>query len=829
MHKIRRWLRSLLIIMALVIVVTAGGLARIFYRALPDYTGDVKMQGLSAPVSVYRDEHDVPHIFAATMNDAARTLGYIHASDRMFQMELNRRAGQGRLAEIFGSDMLSIDKFTRTMGFYHLADASYGALSPDTQKLFDAYAEGVNRWLRSHRHKLPPEFTLLHITPEPWKPADSLVWAKLMAFQLSENYKFEILRAQLAKTLSARKLEELFPPSPGNTPITLEPKLMQTGDLGGSQNIHAVLSNWLPAVTKILQLKQSKISAPDQLGRITGLDYAASNEWVVAGAHTESGKPILANDPHLGLEAPILWYLARIVTPHYSIKGATVPGLPLVLLGQNDHIAWGLTTTGSDVEDLFIETIDPKNADQYMTPLGAKPFDTRTETIHVKDEPDVELKVRLTRHGPVLSDIDGELAALVGDGKVMALAFTGLGDRDTTAEALLRVNHATNWNEFQEALHLYQSPPQNIVYADQNGNIGFVAPGLVPVRKAGNGLMPVDGASGQYDWRGMMPAAQVPALYNPPAGFIFNANNPVAPVSFNYFLGSDWEESYRAQRLQQFFNTIGKHSLDTSAAMQADHLSLPAHQFMPYLRRLKPSDPRQAEAIEMLNKWNGVMDKDKPEPLIFDAWLYELHQILLVDETSNPLKEKGPFAAETIASLLANNISDWCGGDATTSKPVTNCDAIILEALDKALTLLTTRDGPDIEKWRWGNEHKAILTNKVFSHVPVLSTVTDLSLPSSGDFYTLDRGGSNANDPEHPFARTHGGGFRGIYDLADPAQSRFMIATGQSGQIFSPHYGDLSILWNDVKSFTISGSPEELAARGLPVLKFIPASLGAAY
>src|ERR1700722_2455591 len=362
----------------LVFVLVAGVAGWLLWWTQPSYSGEIHMPGLTAKTKIYRDEHGVPHIFADNMNDAMRALGYVHASERLFQMELQRRAGQGRLSEVVGAQTVGVDKYIRTLGLYALAESSFSALSPEAQSLFEAYAGGVNAWINTHRNSLPPEFVLMDIKPEPWKPADSIVWGKLMALQLSHNDKLEILRAELKKKLSPTQMRTLFPPY-GDAPVTLQPHGLQKTE------------NTIPTNTPSSDDEQSVAAQPsaisvwNDLGRITSLDHAASNEWVVSGRRTESGKPILANDPHLGLDAPILWYLARIVTPKLSIKGATVPGLPVILLGQNDSIAWGMTTTGSDVQDYFIETVDPKNPQRYLTPEGSKPFEARIETIHVKD------------------------------------------------------------------------------------------------------------------------------------------------------------------------------------------------------------------------------------------------------------------------------------------------------------------------------------------------------------------------------------------------------------------------------------------------------------
>ncbi|MFY9288812.1 MAG: penicillin acylase family protein [Alphaproteobacteria bacterium] len=809
-------LRALLYLIPVILVALGLGawyVGQSFQRALPSYVGQVDMRGLSSSVRVYRDEHGVPHIFADSMNDAVRTLGYIHASERLFQMEMQRRAGQGRLAEAVGSDMLGVDKFIRTLGLYPLAQSSFDAMSGEAQAFFQAYADGVNAWLQSHSKSLPPEFLITGITPEAWKPADSVVWGKLMGLQLSHNYKLEMLRENLlqAKT-KPEQMTALFPPLPGDSPITTSPHSRVS--IGSSQILPP------PLKTKAPLKKKSENEIYEKLGRITNLDHGASNEWVIAGSRTTTGKPILANDPHLGLEAPILWFLARIVTPDLSLKGATVPGLPIVLLGQNNHIAWGLTTTDSDVQDLFIETIDPKNTDNYLTPNGSEAFRIREEVIQVKNGRDVTLKVRSTRHGPVMSDIDSDMQELAGSGKVMALSFTGLGDRDPTSEVLMHLNRAFNWEDFTQALKQYQAPPQNIVYADDKGNIGFINPGLVPVRKKGAGLTPSDGASGDYDWIGMVPFSQLPQLYNPASGFVFNANNAVTSPGQVYFYGVDWEEPYRAMRIQQYFDTTKQHSLDVSSLMQGDHVSLVAKAFLPYLINLKVTEPQSVAALDLLKGWNGDMDKDRPEPLIFDAWLYKLHKLMLVDHADNPLKERGPYAATSIAYILANHLTAWCGDDF--EHPAPNCDAIMAKALDEALDMLEDRESGGMSSWRWGNEHITELKHKVYKHIPFLSAKSDLSVASSGDFYTVDRGGSFSPKSDNPFVRNHGGGFRGVYDLANPDQSRFMITTGESGHILSPYYGNLVKMWNDVEYITLSGTAEDLAARQLPELVFHP-------
>ena len=343
-------------------------------------------------------------------------------------------------------------------------------------------------------------------------------------------------------------------------------------------------------------------------------------------------------------------------------------------------------------------------------------------------------------------------------------------------------------------------------------------PGLVPLRKSGDGLGPVDGASGAFDWTGTIPFEQWPELHNPEIGFAFNANNANFPDNHEPHFGQDWEETFRARRIQQFFDAIDKHSLDTSAAMQADHLSLDVTDLRPFIATIAPSDERARKAQAMLLSWNAVMDKDRAEPLIYTAFLRSLHKILIEDKAGLPMKEKGPFAATTLVSLMRDHPS-WCDSPDAADP---GCRKTLGRALDDGLALLVDRDGADMARWRWGAEHKALLQHQVYAHVPLLDRVSDLSLPSSGGFYTLDRGGGFEASPDMPFARTHGGGFRGIYDLADPEKSRFIIATGESGHIFSRHYGDLAPLWNDVKSIPLTGSEDQLRNAGAQELTLEP-------
>ncbi len=469
----------------------------------------LRVAGLTAPVTVERDGYGIATITAANTRDALFALGFLHAEERLFQMELTRRLGAGRLSELFGPGAVPTDKYMRTLGLYRAAEAQYNILSPDARGELDAYVAGVNAWLAQRSVALPPEYYLIRARPEPWRPANSLVWGKLMALQLAGNFRDELLRARILRHIKPEELGILFPPYPKNAPSF-------TGETDA----------WL----KRLDLDAIYAALP----KFVGPTYE-SNNWVVDGKHTASGKPMLANDPHLSLNAPGVWYLAHLKTPELDVAGVTAPGNPYVVLGHNAHIAWGFTTTTGDVEDLFIEKIDPKDPTHYLTPNGSAAFTTRDETIAVRGGDAVKLMVRETRHGPVISDLAGKYGAATDAGTVLALQTTWLMPDDRSPEALRGINYAKNWSAFRDAMKLFGAPEQNMVVADDAGEIGFIAPARIPIRGKGDGYMPVPGWSGDYDWKGFIPFDDLPQGLNPASGRFVTANQKIVPESLQIF------------------------------------------------------------------------------------------------------------------------------------------------------------------------------------------------------------------------------------------------------------------------------------------------------
>jgi penicillin amidase len=758
---------------------------------LPSDGRAIAVDGPSAPVEILRDENAVPHVFAGSDHDAYFALGWLHAEDRLFQMEMQRRVGAGRLAEVIGEAGLRTDRYMRTLGIYRQAETSYDAMAPEIRDALDAYAAGVNAWLAQRPGPLPLEFQVLRFAPEPWRPADSIVWGKLMALQLSGNSRAELRRARLLQRLDPAQVDDLHPAYPDGAPVTL------SAALGGLD-----FERW------------AGVSLPD-----LGPDKA-SNVWVLSADRTATGAPILVNDPHLALNAPILWYLARIEAPGLSLTGATVPGVPFHLLGHNGTIAWGLTTTGTDVQDLFVERLDPADAGRYLTPEGAVPFETREETIRIAGGGEERLTVRSTRHGPVISDVEDAAAGVLPEGHVLSLAFTALSGRDTTAGSLYHVNRARNWDEFRSALRSFIVPQQNFAYADKAGNIGFYTPGLVPVREAGDGTLPSPGWTGEHGWTGFVPFEELPHAYNPPGGSFVNANNRVVGPDYPWLLTTHWDDPFRALRIEERLGTAPPQDLESSEALLADTVDLAARDLLPLLARAETDDPAARDALARLAAWDGRSDRDAAEPLIFNWWLRELNRRLHADEL-------GPLAAEVrglnprVVRRMLTERRRWCD-DVTTPDVEESCGRVLGASLEATLAALAERHGADPAGWRWGDEHRAPLTNQVIDRIPVLRSLRDLGTETDGSDFTVNRGATRLSDDEAPFAHVHGAGYRAVYDLGAPERSLFVIATGQSGNPLSPHYSDFVERWRDGRHVTITGTPEELAARGIGRLVLSP-------
>jgi len=776
----RRILRSIGLWLLALLVATPLALYLHLRASLPQTSGTLRLDGLTAAVDIVRDRHGVPHIFAADESDAWFALGFVHAQDRLYQMEMTRRAGRGRLAEVAGPSMIDTDRYLRTLGLVQNAEASLAAMPQDLRRPLQAYAAGVNAFLADDP-TLPPEFDLARLEPEPWTPVDSLLWGQLMTQQLAGNWRNELALARAMAQQPPAQIEELWAAPGDGTATTLA-----AVDLDR-------LAPWLPV----------------PFGPST-----ASNEWVLSGNHTVSQKPLLANDPHLGLGAPGVWYLARIVTPTITLAGATAPGVPAVVLGHNGRIAWGFTTTNADQFDLFLERIDPSDPARYLTPDGSQPFVTRRETIKVRGEPDVVVTVRATRHGPVLSDALRTVADAAPPGHALALSSPSVYRADRTGEALFRMNRARNWNEFRDALIGWHAPMQNIVYADVDGHIGFTAPALLPRRKSGDGRVVQSGWTGEFDWDGFAPFDAMPSAFDPPAGRLVNANNRIVNDDYPVFITRGWDVPYRAQRIEDMLVAVPRHDIHSTEAILADPVSLHARAVLSRLDRVSPADDRARQAIARLQGWNGSMMRERPEPLIFHAWLQELQSALFAEWPADQLGLRGTERPEIVLAAL-DGLSAFCrdrpGG----------CEALVSRSLSAALARLSERYGNDMTAWRWSRAHRAPMRHLVFDRVPMLRDLLVFNVPTDGDNYTVNRGTWRSSPASDPFAHVHGAGYRAVYDLADLAQSRFIVTPGQSGHPLSPHWGDMVEPWANGRHITMAGDRAALQARGR-TLRLLP-------
>jgi len=543
------------------------------------------------------------------------------------------------------------------------------------------------------------------------------------------------------------------------------------------------------ALMQGMDLEKLSALSPDP----AGLPQGASNAWVIADKKTLNRGAILANDPHLAFSAPILWYMARIQAPDLDVTGATVPGVPFTILGHNGVIAWGMTSTQSDITDLFVEQVD-ESGQKYKTPDGWQAFETRTETIAVKGAAAVILKVRESRHGPIISDLLDSPRAVAGKGAVMAFSATYLEPEDLTADAFYRINRAKNWESFKAALKDFQGPQSNFFFADTQGDIGFLAAGLAPIRRRGWGLVPSPGWDGLTDWNGYVPFDELPSIYNPASGRIVNANNSITPEGYPHFLSFDWSPGYRAKRILDVVDAQDQSVHATSKLQQDDVSEMALHLLPMMMMDIEPKDESARKALAMLEKWKGNMSRGRPEPLIFSTWLYELNRAIYGDELGELFQDYLTLRPRFIVSVL-NNRQSWC--DNVNTPETEDCNGRIRIALKTALDRLKDSFGNDMNAWQWGAVHKAWFAHPMLSSIPFLKRFGDLEIEADGGNYTVNRGASHVNNPERPFKDIHGPGFRAVYDLEDLRRSRFIIATGQSGNPASEHYKDLLVEWRD--------------------------------
>ena len=750
--RVLRWFGALVSTLVLLAVAVIGGA---IFLCLPASDEEAGIPGLSDHVAIAFDTAGIPHITAATATDAASALGWVHARDRMFQMELMRRAASGRVSELAGARALPLDRTMRVLGLRIRAEEQLATLPAATRTMLDAYARGVNAYIGAHGRWTAMQFAVLG-RPEPWSAADSLLWGKTMGLYLSGNWRSELARQSLSASVPRSLIDELWPPQDTTPGPSATASSSRFAGLAG-------------AIDAFMPRFPDPFTLPD----------TASNEWAVDGAHSTTGAPLLAGDPHLGYSTPGIWYLARIDTPGGTLAGAFAPGVPFLVIGRNRHVAWTFTTNGADTQDVFAETVLPDG--RYATPSGPAAFTTRTEHIAVRGAPTQDLVVRETRHGPVVSDLSSTPAP---GGTVYAAEMADLAPGDDAATGLLALNRAGNVAQAGWAAALITSPVQNLLVADRDG-IGQFTTGRVPIRRAGDGEWPQPGADGAHDWTGWASGDQLPHVTDPPSGRLVNTNERVAAPDFPIFMGRDWFGDWRARRVRDLLG-IGKLSPDDFARIQVDVTSTFAQQILPALLARPRSSDLPGHAAALLAGWDGRMAMDLPQPVIFNAWIRKF-EALVLQQHAVPVTTAHPWA-DFVAYVLSPAGAHWCGGD---------CGPLLDKALSEAIPPLAVQLGPDPATWRWGDVHIATFAD------PVLPPLGN-HIPQPGDDTTIFRGGSYAGT----FDAVHGPGYRGVYNLADLDSSRFITAPGESGNPLAPHARDLMARWRNGEGLTLGPAPD---------------------
>ncbi len=729
------WLGRTFMVLGLLILVALGGVGGLLWATLPGHDTQLAITGLTAPVQITLDEAGIPRIRAANERDAATAMGYLHARDRMFQMEMMRRGAEGRLSEVAGPASLRLDRFTRVLGLKQRAEADFAALDAETRALLEAYALGVNALIAERGRFVAPEFLILG-APEAWQPSHSLLWAKVMGLWLSGNWRTELERARLAAMLPAERLWDLWP---------------------------ADRSAGRPDVAALVGMERILAAVP-RFGEDAPLPASASNAWAVAGRRSASGAPLLASDPHLGYGAPVLWYLARIeLADGRMLAGATAPGTPLMIIGRNADLAWGFTTTHSDTQDVFVETPDAVRR-------------TRTELIQVRGQDPVTLTVRETENGPVISDLDETQRV---DGRILSVRMANLEPNDATARGFLRLNRARNIAAAREAAAEISSPPQNMMVADRAGGIAMYLTGRTPIRNEGDGSLPTPG---DKPWTGFVPFDELPHIENPESGMLVNANNRVSPEGHAVHLAREWYADWRFRRIHARLAAQEVNGPAEFAAIQMDAVSLLARESLALLNSLPRGNGALGAAQGLLLDWNGEMSPDRPQPLIWAAFARRMPALALRQARVPDARGSAEFLRFLLTSPEAGW---WCGGD---------CRAMAAMALAEAVGELSERFGPDPTAWRWGAAHQARFEHPLLRFVPGVNRLIGLSVPVGGDGETVQRQGVRGGGAE-PYAALHGAGLRFVADLGAADTTYAIIGTGQSGNPLSRHWGDLLEAW----------------------------------
>ena len=737
---------------------------------LPRSDGTLQAPGLSAPVEIIRDQWGVPHIYAADLHDLFFAQGFVHAQDRLWQMELNRRTATGQLSEMFGPVALDTDRTCRTFGFARLGQADWANAGDDIRQAISAYTQGVNAFLDHPNAAMPIEFMLLGHRPAPWKPEECMAFSRVMIWQMSHAWYGEIVRAQLIEAVGAEHAAELEIHYPEGNPITL-PAGIEFNRLDPDGTLRAARGPFLSR----------------------GL---GSNAWTVTGGKTTTGKPFLCNDMHLPLGLPSLWYLAHLVSGEYNVTGVSLPGLPMVLVGHNARIAWGMTLAYTDCEDLFVEEFDPQAPQRYRFRDEWREAQVIPEPIRIKGraEPHVE-PVVVTHHGPIISDVVGHPAK--------RLAINSMALRPCPAmRGWLLLNQAGNWHEFVEAMRLIEAPQLNVAYADVDGNIGHWVTGRVPVRASGQGMVPAPGWTGEHEWIGEVPFEEMPHALNPQQGYTVTCNHRLVPDDYPHFLGNVWMNGYRARRIIEVLESKTKLSPDDFAALHVDTTCLPGREFVERLAGFTSDDADAQLALKHLRAWDGKLATNSVGGTLYEVTRYHLVRNLIEPGLGKEMTTR--YTGQGFHPLLMAT-HEFYGHDTVVMlrmldhpdswwmKQAGGREAVLARSLKQAVEWLRKELGPDATQWQWGKLHRASFPHAMGIQKPLDRVFNRGPLPIGGD---TDTPCQTALTPDDPYDnKVWSPTFRQIVDMGDLSRSLVIHPPGQSGQLGSPHYDDLADLW----------------------------------
>ena len=821
MLRLFRWLTRITTGLVFTALAATALLYWFFSRSVPDYSEALTVAGISAPVEIVRDNANVPHIFGSTDPDVYYGLGLAHAQDRLWQMLLLRRTAQGRLSELFGQQTVDTDRLLRRLDLYTLAVQSVNAQDDYTLAALRSYAAGVNAWLREvnegARGRGAPEFWLFEPNIALWQPADSLAIGKLMALSLSEHVQHEVRRARLSRFLPDARVADILTETPGQATAAL-PEYASLFDAP------------LPSFAAVSKPPRDPLSPIKPRG-LAG----ASNAWAATPARSAAGGTLLANDPHLELTAPTIWYLARLELETGGVIGGTFPGTPAVLVGRSNRLGWGLTNSYADDQDVFIEKVNPENSEQVLTPEGWRTLRSRQSIINIKDAAPISLTLRWSENGPILQGSQFDLGTVTPAGHVASLAWTALSGEDTSLQSLLKIMRSSDIDAALLAGEDFVATSQNLTVVDRESAAMKVI-GKLPRRAARHqtqGRMPAPGWLPENRWQGAMSYSANPEFRALKGGIVGNTNNKTIDRPFPLHVSFEWGDTQRVQRWQRLMQNPEVHTRESFIEAQLDTVSVTARTLLPLVARdlwftgeaaAEGTPERQRRrALDLLAEWNGEMNEHLPEPLIYAAWMRALQDRLIRDELG-PLVSEFPRPEPIFIERVYRDVdgaSAWC--DVIQSAPIETCVDLARLALDDAILWIEERYGPALESLRWGDAHQATHDHTVLGDVGWISWLVNIRQSTSGGDQTLRRATTRGVGPD-PFQNVQGAGYRGVYDFADPDSSVFIIATGQSGHPLSRHYDDLGELWRRGEYIPMTLNPDLARAGAVGVTRLSPAN-----